>query len=95
MSVFFQNGVDDDGTDDILLESPDSGKHRENELDQLMDAIDTEGSECCVLNNITLVRNKCFPFPSLPVFHPPLFPFSFVVIKLLLLLLFNFGNYIT
>ncbi|EEB19254.1 hypothetical protein Phum_PHUM564000 [Pediculus humanus corporis] len=52
-----KNGVDDDGTDDILLESPDSGKHRENELDQLMDAIDTEGSECCVLNNITLNHN--------------------------------------
>ncbi|KAK6627440.1 hypothetical protein RUM44_009917 [Polyplax serrata] len=55
------NGVEDDrlSSDDIHLESPDSDKHRETEIDHLMDTIDMEGSDCCdiVVNNLTLNHN--------------------------------------
>ncbi|KAK6628900.1 hypothetical protein RUM43_002717 [Polyplax serrata] len=61
MSPVRKNGVEDDrlSSDDIHLESPDSDKHRETEIDHLMDTIDMEGSDCCdiVVNNLTLNHN--------------------------------------
>lgn len=48
MFLSLQNDLDDDALnhdDDIRLESPDSGKNKENDLDQLTDAMDLEASE--------------------------------------------------
>lgn len=58
-----QNDLDDDvhslNHDDIHLESPDSEKNnKENDLDQLADAMDIEASESCGINAISLVSFK-------------------------------------